>query len=122
MIDESFHTLQKGLRDLGLTRQSRVIAGRKQFVRWALTPPGVVECVAWPGCSRGFEAIARRAGPFTREAVIGLARVRRLPLRDLLRAAEALIRMEPNSLLCDDPACERCNAVRAANLSPSFTG
>ena len=29
-------------------------AGRKQFVRWALTAEGVVECPAFPGCSRGF--------------------------------------------------------------------
>jgi aminoglycoside 3-N-acetyltransferase len=26
------------------------IAGRKQFIRWALTPQGVRECPGFPGC------------------------------------------------------------------------
>ena len=29
------------------------LAGRKQFVRWALTPKGVVECPGFPGVRRG---------------------------------------------------------------------
>ena len=33
------------------------LAGRKQFVRWALTQSGVVTCPGFPGCSAGFEAI-----------------------------------------------------------------
>ncbi|MRR30642.1 AAC(3) family N-acetyltransferase, partial [bacterium] len=31
------------------------LAGRHTFVRWALTPRGVVECPHFPGCSAGFE-------------------------------------------------------------------
>ena len=34
------------------------LAGRKQFVRWALTKQGVIECPRWPGCSGGFEQIS----------------------------------------------------------------
>ena len=92
-------------------------AGRKQFVRWALTPAGAVECVAWPGCSDGFEAIATRTSAFTRATQIGRARVQRLPLRGLLRVAEAMIRADPSGLLCDRPDCDRCNAVRAAAIA-----
>src|SRR3990172_7372384 len=33
------------------------LAGRKQFLRWAVTPSGVAECPAYPGCPDGFEAI-----------------------------------------------------------------
>ena len=89
-------------------------AGRKQFIRWALTPAGVVECVAYPGCSDGFEAIAPRVKAITRVTQIGDARVQRLPLRALIRAAEEMIRADPAALLCDRPGCERCDAVRAA--------
>ncbi len=35
-----------------------LLAGRKQFVRWALTPKGVVTCPGFPGCSDGFEALS----------------------------------------------------------------
>jgi aminoglycoside 3-N-acetyltransferase len=96
-------------------------AGRKQFIRWALTLRGAVECVAWPGDSSGFNAIAPRAAPFARSTRIGAAFVQRLPLRDLLRVAEEMIRADPLALLCDHPACERCAAVRAAgSLAPSL--
>jgi aminoglycoside 3-N-acetyltransferase len=94
-------------------------ARRRQFVRWALTPKGVVECLAWPGCSDGFQAIAPHVAAFTRETRIGPARVQRIPLRDLLRVAEALIRADATALLCSRPDCERCNAVRAANAQTS---
>jgi aminoglycoside 3-N-acetyltransferase len=89
-------------------------AGRKQFVRWALTAEGVVECFGWPGCSRGFDAIAGRLRNMARVRQIGPACVQRLPLLEVLRAAEDLLRAEPAALLCADPACACCNAVRAA--------
>jgi aminoglycoside 3-N-acetyltransferase len=89
-------------------------AGRKQFVRWALTTEGVVECVGWPGCSRGFEAIAGRLGTIAQVKQIGAASVQRLPLSDVLKTAEDLLRADPTALLCSDPSCACCNAVRAA--------
>jgi aminoglycoside 3-N-acetyltransferase len=89
-------------------------AGRKQFVRWALTAEGVVECPAFPGCSRGFEAISGRLRGSVREAWLGSAHLHAIPLRDLLHAAASWIRQDPAALLCDDPACEQCNAVRAS--------
>jgi aminoglycoside 3-N-acetyltransferase len=88
-------------------------AGRKQFVRWALTGNGIVECPAWPGCSEGFNALAPHAAAFTRTARVGDALLQRLPLTELLRTAEALIHADPLALLCANPKCERCNAVRA---------
>ncbi len=94
-------------------------AGRKQFVRWALTPAGVAECVAYPGCSDGFEAIAPRVAANARITNIGGARVQRLPLRALLYAAEEMIRADPAALLCGRPGCQRCSATRAAILMAS---
>lgn len=89
-------------------------AGRKQFVRWALTLNGIVECPVWPGCSEGFNALAPHVAAFTRTTRVGNALLQRLPLAELLRAAEALIHADPLALLCANPGCERCNAVRAA--------
>ena len=94
-------------------------AGRKQFIRWALTPKGAVECAGCPGCPDGFNALTSHLRPFSQVAQIGSARVERLPLNDLLRTVETLIRRDPTALLCTRAACERCGAVRAVldNLS-----
>jgi len=97
-------------------------AGRKKFIRWALTRQSIVECLALPGCSEGFEAIAAHVqAPMARSTHIGAAHVQRLPLVDLLRTAEELIRSDPAALLCNRPDCERCNAVRAS-LAPVLAG
>ncbi|MCC7358762.1 MAG: AAC(3) family N-acetyltransferase [Anaerolineales bacterium] len=87
-------------------------AGRKQFIRWALTPGGIVECVACPGCPDGFHAAAPLVRPLHRVTQIGAARVERLPLAELIDAAVALLRREPEALLCRRPGCERCADVR----------
>ncbi|HLC35641.1 MAG TPA: AAC(3) family N-acetyltransferase [Anaerolineales bacterium] len=90
-------------------------AGRKQFVRWALTAEGVVECPAFPGCSRGFAAIAPRLRGIEREAWLGSAHLQAIPLRDLLHTAAAWMRQDPAALLCDDPTCALCDAVRSTH-------
>ncbi len=90
------------------------LAGRKQFVRWALTPEGVVTCPGWPGCSDGFQAITARLSGVARRARIGSARVETVPLRDLIHTAVGWIREDPRALLCDRIGCERCREVRAS--------
>lgn len=89
-------------------------AGRKQFIRWALTAEGVLECVGWPGCARGFDAIASHLRNVTQMRQIGAACVQRLPLAEVLKTAEDLIRADPTVLLCADETCAYCNAIRAA--------
>lgn len=89
------------------------LAGRKQFVRWALTPSGIVECPGFPGCSQGFEQAAPALAPITRQATIGAARVRALPLLPMIEIIRELIQHDPAALLCQEPGCERCDAVRA---------
>jgi aminoglycoside 3-N-acetyltransferase len=88
-------------------------AGRKQFIRWALTAAGVVECVGWPGCSGGFDAVASRLRVATQIKQIGQACAQRIPLQDLLQAVTDMLDADPLALLCHDPACARCGAVRA---------
>ena len=88
------------------------LAGRKQFIRWALTPQGVVECRGFPGCSDGFEAITPHLNGKIRQAQAGLARVQAIPLADLMEVVKNRISADRLALLCDRSYCERCQAVR----------
>ncbi len=87
------------------------LAGRRQFVRWALTPHGVREIHGFPGCSLGFEAIA----PHLHSAItlkVGTAQVRAMPVAGLLETVVALVQKDPQALLCQNPTCERCRDLR----------
>lgn len=88
------------------------LAGRKTFVRWALTPKGVVECPNFPGCSAGFEAIAPEMDKYARKVKVGAALVQAVPLSMLFRVVTARLRQDPLALLCKAPDCERCAVVR----------
>ena len=103
------------------------LAGRKQFIRWALTPAGVVECPGFPGCSEGFEAIFPALQPWTRRVQIGTALVQAVPLVDLVRVVQELLSADPLALLCDRSYCERCQSLRERpilerKLQPSDAG
>jgi len=88
------------------------LAGRKQFTRWALTPSGIYECPAFPGCSDGFEAIVPHIKDVTHHQQIGEASVQAIPLQEMLEIARQLIEQDPQALLCNLPNCPRCNVVR----------
>jgi aminoglycoside 3-N-acetyltransferase len=88
------------------------LAGRMQFIRWALTPEKVVECPGYPGDSEGFNAIVPDVESFTRRVEVNGASVQAIPLRGLLKAVVEKIHQDPHALLCDRPGCERCEAVR----------
>ena len=94
-------------------------AGRKQFTRWALTPKGVVECPGFPGCSRGFGAIDGKLTGVAWADKVGSFPVVRVPLRDLTNIAAGWIRQDPQALLCDNPDCPFCAAVRRADTTGS---
>jgi aminoglycoside 3-N-acetyltransferase len=88
------------------------LAGRRQFLRWALTPKGVVECPGFPGCSAGFQAVAAEMDKFARKTRIGKAEVQAVPLSMLFRVVIARIKKDPLALLCQQEDCERCNQIR----------
>jgi aminoglycoside 3-N-acetyltransferase len=88
------------------------LAGRRQFIRWALTYDGVISCPRWPGCSGGFEKITPHLTWFTQRASVGSALVQAIPLRSLIGVVQELIEEEPQALLCEREDCERCNAIR----------
>ncbi|MBN2085147.1 MAG: AAC(3) family N-acetyltransferase [Anaerolineales bacterium] len=86
--------------------------GRKPFIRWALTPQGVVECTGFPGCSRGFGAIDEKLEGIVQRGRVGSFPVVRIPLRDLLNIAAGWIRQDPQAMLCTNPDCPFCAAAR----------
>lgn len=88
------------------------LAGRRQFVRWALVENRVVECSGYPGDSSGFQAIEESIKPDIRRVDIGEAFVQAVPLKVLFPAVIEMIKKDPLALLCGRGDCERCNAVR----------
>ena len=88
------------------------LAGRKQFIRWALTPKGVLECPGWPGCSFGFEEIAPFIASFTKKTYLGDAQLQAIPLSQLIKIVVERIIEDPEALLCTRSDCERCQSVR----------
>lgn len=88
------------------------VAGRMQFVRWALTGDGVIECPNFPGDSEGFNAISLTLNPFIRKTEVEGVTIQAIPVNELLRAVVNKIHEDAYSLLCGRPDCERCEAVR----------
>lgn len=88
------------------------LAGRQTFVRWALTPKGVMECPHFPGCSAGFDAIAPKMDKYARKVQIGNALVQAVPSTMLFKVVVACLKQDPLALLCQASDCERCNQIR----------
>jgi len=89
-------------------------AGRKQFVRWAVGPERAYRLPDFPGCSNGFNAIGSKLAWITHQATLGRLGVQRIPIISLIEVAVQAIQEDPSALLCSDPTCECCNAVRQA--------
>lgn len=90
------------------------LAGRKQFIRWALTPKGVIPCPGFPGCSDGFEDITPHLDGVIRNVRVGEAAIQAIPLVNLMDTVCGMLKENPLALLCEREDCERCNAVRAS--------
>ena len=89
------------------------LAGRRQFVRWALAGDRVVECPNYPGDSLGFQAIVPYLVSYTRGLEVGEGYVQALPLRSLLDVVQEILKKNPLALLCERADCERCQAVKS---------
>jgi aminoglycoside 3-N-acetyltransferase len=90
------------------------LAGRKQFIRWALVGNRVVECPNYPGDSMGFQAIEPYIALDTRRVQAGDGFMEAVPLQRLFGVVQGLIKKNPLALLCERRDCERCDAVRAS--------
>jgi aminoglycoside 3-N-acetyltransferase len=91
------------------------LAGRRQFVRWALTRDRIVECPGFPGDSMGFGALAGDLQVDTRQVQVGNALLQAVPLKRVIETVRARLKRDPLDLLCDRADCERCNAVRVTS-------
>jgi len=89
------------------------LAGRKQFLRWALTPDGICACPHFPGCPNGFHKLDYYLQDELRVSVIEDIKLCAVPLKTLISTAVALLKEDPFALLCNDLQCMRCNLVRA---------
>jgi aminoglycoside 3-N-acetyltransferase len=88
------------------------LAGRRQFIRWAMVDNRIVECPGFPGDSTGFNAIEEYVKPHTRFVQVNNAMIQAISLQLLFAAVQELIKQDPLALLCQRNDCERCNAVR----------
>jgi aminoglycoside 3-N-acetyltransferase len=57
------------------------IAGRKSFIRWALTPRTIYECPNFPGCSEGFNKALPHLADIIKIVQIGENEVHALPIK-----------------------------------------
>ena len=89
------------------------LAGRKQYLRWALTPDGISACPHFPGCPKGFHKLDYYLQEELRVSVIEDTRLCAVPLNTMISTAVALLKEDPFALLCNDLQCKRCNLVRA---------
>jgi len=106
--------LGAGQRDNVALHYAESMAGRRQFIRWALTPTGVRQCPGMPGCAEGFEALTPRLTGIGHSLELGGRPARLLPLRDLVHTVVGWLRQDPRALLCNRTGCEACAAVRAS--------
>lgn len=90
------------------------LAGRKQFIRWALTSKGVIPCYGFPGCSDGFEDITSHLDEVIRKVKVGEGVIQAIPLVNLMATVCGMLKANPLALLCGREDCARCNAVRAS--------
>jgi aminoglycoside 3-N-acetyltransferase len=88
------------------------IAGRKQFIRWALTEEKVAECPHFPGCSKGFNALDSSLKDSTRQSVIGITLVRAFSMQNLINYTVDILQKDPAALLCSQKDCVYCSEVR----------
>jgi aminoglycoside 3-N-acetyltransferase len=90
------------------------LASRKQFLRWALSPDGIIECPNFPGCSDGFHKLTYYIQDEIREVQLESTKFSAIPLISLVNSAVALLKEDPFALLCNDLQCTRCNLVRTS--------
>ena len=88
------------------------LAGRRQFIRWALTENGIVACPGFPGDSSGFKVLEKDMLPHTKKLQVGNALVQAMPMKALLSAVMERLKKNPKDLLCSDISCARCNEIR----------
>ena len=91
---------------------AEMLAGRKQFIRWALTSQGVKEVPYFPGCSDGFHKVHYYLQDELHTIQVAGTDWYAVNLDVLISTAVALIEEDAFALLCNNINCVRCNLVR----------
>ena len=94
------------------------LAGRKQFIRWALTTKGITSCWGFPGCSDGFEEISPRVADDISMVTLGQGSIKAIRVVNLMDAVCRVLKEDPLALLCGREDCPRCNVVRESVAHP----
>ena len=121
LVDEEGWVLLMGVDETVNTsiHYAEKLSGRKQFIRWALTPSGVIPCQGFPGCSQGFEQVTPYLEANIRTIRLGETFVRAILLVYLMDVVCGMLKTDPLALLCNREDCERCNAVRVSVVERS---
>ncbi|MEX0785646.1 MAG: AAC(3) family N-acetyltransferase [Dehalococcoidia bacterium] len=85
------------------------LAGREQFLRYAMTPGGV-RAARSGGCGNAFIELQPHVEHMERRAQLGNATLRCYALQPYVEIARQMIERDPYALLCD---CDRCRAHKA---------
>ncbi|MBE0684793.1 MAG: AAC(3) family N-acetyltransferase [Anaerolineaceae bacterium] len=94
-------------------------AGRKSFIRWALTPGTIYQCAGFPGCSDGFNQATIHFADITQVIKIGDADIMAIPLQAMVGILVPIIQSDPFALLCKKETCPRCQTIRKLQNSQS---
>lgn len=97
-----------GLDKLTLLHLAEEMAGRNLFRRWYRDSSGVVRQAQVGSCSQGFGQFARALAPLFQVDGVGESSWLIAPAADVLVAAAAAIRRDPEVTHCGDSACLRC--------------
>ena len=90
------------------------LAGRKQFVRWALSDEGIREIPHFPGCPDGFHKLHYYMQEELHTVRVADSYWHAMKVDTLLNVVVALIKEDAFALLCNTLNCPRCNLVRAS--------
>jgi len=90
------------------------LAGRKMFIRWALSSGSILECPVFPGCSDGFNQVETELATITIPKKIGNALIKAIPICEMIERLVPMIHKEPEAFLCERANCPRCTSVRNA--------
>ena len=89
------------------------LAGRKQFVRYAMTPDGVRMAMSG-GCGNPFDDLQSHVQHLERRVGVGASTLRCYDLQPYVETARRLIESDPEALLCPaTKSCVRCDAHRS---------
>lgn len=89
------------------------LAGRKQFVRYAMTPDGVRMAMSG-GCGNPFDDLQPHVQHLERRVQVGGSTLRCYDLQSYIETARRLIEDDPEALLCAaTKSCSRCDAHRS---------